>query len=232
MAFSGSDSGNTAIFVAPSGLLTATPFATMVWMRPTVDNSATPNAISSSSGDAQRAWRIRLSDLPLEPRAEISFNGVDFVGASTSTVLTLNIWVHVGMDFDGTTVRLFINGVLDASSAQSGTVFASTRLMGIGAYDNGGGASSSQMDGDIEDMRYYNRILTLAEWATIHATKGLDGIVHGLVTRWPINELPPGTTIISSGPKDIGPAQLAVSSIDNSPTYVQGELRSSRRRAA
>jgi len=134
------------------------------------------------------------------------------------------------MDFDGSTLRIFLNGVVDTSTSFSGTVFASSHLLGIGAYDDVAPETASELDGDIEDMRYYDRLLDVKEWATIHRVRGLDGIVHGLVTRWPINERPSSTVITASDPKDVGPAQLTVNSIVGSPTYITGELR--QRKAA
>jgi len=51
------------------------------------------------------------------------------------------------------------------------------------------------------------------------------------VTRWPINEEPPGNTVTTSSIKDIGPAKLAVDSVFNTPDYIEGEVRGNRRRA-
>ncbi len=230
MAFAGNDSDNTVILIAPTGLLTATPFACLGWIRPVVDNSMTPYGVWSSSGDGERAWRFRMSTAPQEARAAISFNGSAQTELSSSTALALNIFHHLGMDFDGSTLRLFINGVLDNSVAVSGTIFASSRDLGIGGYHDGGVETASEYDGDIEDFRYYDRILDEKEWETIHRVKGLDGIVHGLVTRWPIDELPPGEDITASTVKDVGPAQLSATIPDGVPLYIEGELR--ERRAA
>jgi hypothetical protein len=170
-----------------------------------------------------------MTDSPVRIRGIVSFDGSISNTASAPTGLTLNVWHHVGMDFDGSTIRVFLNGVLDFSLSVSGTVFASSHNLGIGAYDEDGlGATASEQDGDMEDMRYYNRILTAEEWATIHRVRGLDGIVHGLVSQWPINEEPAGNTIVT--PKDVGPAQLSVSSVVGTPSYIEGELR--QRKAA
>lgn len=134
------------------------------------------------------------------------------------------------MDFDGSTLRIFVDGVLSNSVSLSGTIFASARNLGLGGYDDGGSLSASELDGNLEDFRYYNRILDVKEWATINRVRGLDGIVHGLVTQWPINERPNGTVITATDPKDVGPAQLSISAIVGSPLYFTGELR--QRKAA
>jgi len=232
MPIKGTDSPNTGILITPSGLLTSTPFAVMEWLRPDVDNSGTPFGVWSSSGDGQRAWRCRLSTSPIETRMAISFNGSAQTEVSSTTALPLNTWHHIGMDYDGATLRAFIDGVLDNSTAVAGTIFSSTRNGAIACYDDGVGGSASEADGDIEDFRYYDRILDAKEWATIFQTKGLDGITHGLVTRWPINEEPPGNLMTAGDPKDIGPAQLAVNTIIGAPLYIAGEVIGTRRRTA
>jgi len=232
MPIKSTDSPSTGILITPAGLLTAAAFAVMVWLRPDVQNSGTPFGVWSSEVDGQRAWRCRLSDFPIETRMAISFDGAAQTEVASSTALPLNTWHHIGMDYDGATLRLFTDGVLEASTAIAGTIFSSSRNCGICNYDDGGGANASEVDGDEEDFRYYNRILDVAEWATIFQTKGLDGIVQGLVTRWPINEEPVGNTILTTSIKDIGPAQLAVNNVFNSPVYIAGEVKGSRRRSA
>lgn len=40
----------------------------------------------------------------------------------------------------------------------------------------------------VDDLRYYNRVLSLAEVKSIHYAQGNDNIVNGLVGRWLMNE--------------------------------------------
>ena len=47
-------------------------------------------------------------------------------------------------------------------------------------------------DGKMADVRFYNRILSADEVATIYACRGHDGIVSGLVGRWKLDELAAG----------------------------------------
>lgn len=49
-------------------------------------------------------------------------------------------------------------------------------------------------DGSIADIRYYNRLLTQAEIESIYDAKGMDGIVWGLQSRWPLDIGTIGTT--------------------------------------
>ena len=62
-------------------------------------------------------------------------------------------------------------------------------------------------NGKIEDVRIYNRALGQDELKTIHASRGHDGIVDGLVSRWLLNEGAEGITVSGANSvKDIGPS--------------------------
>lgn len=73
-----------------------------------------------------------------------------------STTLTTNTWYHVARTFDGTTLRVFLNGVQDCSLAASGAVPGAIR---IGDYGGGGLALNGKMD----ETRIYNRALSPSE---------------------------------------------------------------------
>jgi len=69
-------------------------------------------------------------------------------------------WVHVAATFDGTTARLYINGEEIGSGAFS---FGNnpTAEMRIGSYNN----DSPTYNGDIDEVRIYNRALTPVDLA-------------------------------------------------------------------
>lgn len=50
---------------------------------------------------------------------------------------TLNQWYHIAVDYDGTTYRCYVDGVLVDSDVSSETVFNSSGAFAIGAQDNG-----------------------------------------------------------------------------------------------
>jgi hypothetical protein len=76
---------------------------------------------------------------------------------SPSDVLTpfIGEWAHVGVTFDGTTARLYLNGEEIASGA---FFFANktTAEMRIGSYDG----PAQTFNGDMDEVRIYNRALT------------------------------------------------------------------------
>ena len=71
-------------------------------------------------------------------------------------------WMHVAGTFDGTTLRIYINGVLENSIDASGQTIALNDLpLTIGAQD--GAIASRWFMGWMDEARVYNRAMTLTE---------------------------------------------------------------------
>ena len=69
-------------------------------------------------------------------------------------------WMHAAATFDGTTMRLFIDGVEEASLDAPGlTINANSLAMGIGAQSDG----TRYFQGQMDDVRIYNRALSEGE---------------------------------------------------------------------
>jgi hypothetical protein len=73
--------------------------------------------------------------------------------------LPLNTWTHLAATFDGTTARLYINGVLITSKSAAGNLPVSTRPVGIG----GNSLWGEYVKGTIDEVRIYNRPLNVEE---------------------------------------------------------------------
>jgi hypothetical protein len=82
------------------------------------------------------------------------------IGFSGPTALGLNAWIHLAATYDGTTQRLYVNGVQVATKATTGAIKTST-----GALRIGGDASwpDEWFAGLIDEVRVYNKALTAAE---------------------------------------------------------------------
>ena len=76
-----------------------------------------------------------------------------------SAALPLNAWSHLATTFDGSTVRLFVNGVQVGSLPFSGSMPASTGSFRLG----GNGVWGEWFAGLIDEVRVYNRALTATE---------------------------------------------------------------------
>ena len=94
-------------------------------------------------------------------------------GESTTTViassgtLPLNTWYHAAASYDGTTIRLFLNGTQIGSVAKSGTVSRNDNVaVHIGRSNEG----SNYLRGAIDDVRVYSSALSAAGIAALAGT--------------------------------------------------------------
>ena len=86
--------------------------------------------------------------------------------------LPANTWVHVAGTYDGTALRIYVNGALNATKAVTGTTCANAEPLEIGAKNRTTPPATTEayMDGRIDDVRVYNRALSAAEIKTVRTT--------------------------------------------------------------
>lgn len=110
-----------------------------------------------------------------------AFNGSFPVAEGTTTIAAGTVY-HLCGTYDGTNLRLYVNGVLETTNAigSTGNVNANSLLIG-------GSANAGRFfNGVLEDVRMYSRALTADEILTIYSAKGRDYILGGLAARWPL----------------------------------------------
>jgi hypothetical protein len=89
-----------------------------------------------------------------------------------ATSLQANVWYYSCMTFDGTTVNLYLNNVLDFTGNQPG-VFANSNVLHIGAFSSASYFSNSS----ISSVQLYNRALSASEInQNFEALRGRYGI--------------------------------------------------------
>ncbi len=78
------------------------------------------------------------------------------VESSPTSTLTPNTFTHLAVTYDGTTLRLFLNGVQVAAKVARGNIATSERPLEIGSDSIYG----QYFDGTIDEVRVYNTALT------------------------------------------------------------------------
>lgn len=153
-------------------------------------------------------------------------------GQSVTSVATVEpgVWGHFVAQYDANKasnrLELYVNGVFDsAGTTLSGNIKASTREILIGFTNDNTGtpvlAPFFPFDGALEDIRYYNRVLSAAEVATIFASKGKDGIVSGLQGRWQLGRFGEGVAF-SNGEPDLSNGNRSMNKSIGAPVYTSG----------
>ena len=93
------------------------------------------------------------------PTGEVYVNG--YKDANGTAVLPLNSWTHLAETYDGSSVRLYVNGTLVSTTAAAGSLASSTSPLRIG----GNSIWGEYFSGLIDEVRVYNRALSAAEIA-------------------------------------------------------------------
>jgi hypothetical protein len=93
-------------------------------------------------------------------------NSVATVDTAADT-LTASTWSHVAFTYDGTSTRLYVNGVLDSGGASTNAIQSSSAAMN--ALTIGKGTVGSQdFLGSIDGVRIYNRELSAIELTALY----------------------------------------------------------------
>ena len=93
------------------------------------------------------------------PCAGGSFTSTNAYGLAA---LPTNTWTHLVGTYDGATLRLYTNGVLVSSRAQTGAIATSAGALSIG----GDSTYGQYWNGLIDEVRIYNRALSVSEIQT------------------------------------------------------------------
>ena len=156
------------------------PYTLEVWMYPTANPGAsTWTGIfnrEDGSGGSRDGYNIYLNGSAsntLYLATERFFTGsATQIGYTYNDSDLLNIWHHVVVTYDGTTLRLYRNGVQLNSATSTGNITNTSKTLEIGR--RGGG---SYFNGRLNGQKIYNKALTASEIKqNFNALRGRFGI--------------------------------------------------------
>jgi hypothetical protein len=128
------------------------------WVNITNNNPANPLTIVSKWDDTngRRAYLLQLG-INRKVQFLLSSDGTANPGslftAASAAALTINTWYHVSATYDGTTMRILINGVQDGTLAGPASVFVSPALLRVGARGNAASAAENFFVGAMDEPR-------------------------------------------------------------------------------
>lgn len=120
----------------------------------------------------------------------ISVDGA-WVTATTDALMSVNEWNHIAATYDGATLKVYVNGVLEVSNQTSGTISA---FGGDLFFAECPGWTGRFFNGNIDEVRIYNVALT-SEEIMADICSPLTGSEAGITGYWPMNE-GSGTTVV------------------------------------
>lgn len=134
-------------------------FTISAWMY--ADSTGSNMAIMSKpqGNDTGNSWQLELRDT-----RKLSFSGGSTHYLESNMTFTAGAWHHVAGTWDGTTKRLYIDGMLVAMVDSSITY--DTHLVYLGA-DQNNGSTVLYWNGALDDLRVYKRVLSADEIAAL-----------------------------------------------------------------
>lgn len=152
------DIGNTDEINQITG---TTNITVSVWVY--YDSYSSPAGQQYSVITCKSGWVWLLENPSNTFRFRITAGGSD-VNVQDITTHSLNVWYHVVGTYDGTNMKIYVNGVLKNTKQQTGAIGGSSTSGKIGTYTG----STYNLDGKIQDVRIYNRQLTQQEVGIIY----------------------------------------------------------------
>jgi hypothetical protein len=118
------------------------------WVNPSVMNGVWCDVIYKGKDN----YYLEADSTNSKPATRCTSTGALF---GTETLL-VNTWTHLASTYDGTTLRLYVNGVQVISRAQTGPIVVSGNPLQIG----GDTFYSQYFQGKIDEVRIYNSALS------------------------------------------------------------------------
>ena len=147
--------------------ISGSSFSMEAWIYLLGDPNAGTNGQIVSQDDgisSGQGWQWRISDSPDYQQDFVYWttsargSAVDLSAAPTP--IPLNEWSHVAVTYDGTDIRMYLNGVQDSIHTPAASLYASSAQIGIGRYGGTSFASSYRLNARYGAVRLYNQFLT------------------------------------------------------------------------
>jgi len=164
--------GSSAVQLPSTSLHQAfTTLSVEAWVFPTANghDSSSGYGLTILSNTDSDGFALRVKDGLLQ--ADVRTTGLGVFQVFTSQSVALNQWSHVAMTYDGSAVKMYLNGQLLGSASASGAIANSnnaTTCPMIGNEPTGCSVDTSgfSWQGKIDEVQIFNRALSLVEIQT------------------------------------------------------------------
>ena len=138
----------------------------MAWVNINLNNASSFDIISKSVfGDS---YRLSKGDSPTEFLFALNTGGyIELYGNISPNV---GQWYHVAATYDGSFMRIYVNGQQQNTTAKTGNIITSSTKCAIGAVNGG---ASNFWPGSIDEVLIYNRSLSANEVYNHYAYENL-----------------------------------------------------------
>ncbi|MFO1204710.1 MAG: LamG-like jellyroll fold domain-containing protein [Burkholderiales bacterium] len=127
------------------------------WVYPTTISSWRTVVMKEQTGSA--SYWLYANNSSNRPANVINVGGSVKQLSAGSQQLPVNTWTHLAATYDGSNQKLYVNGALVGTRAQTGSVALSNGALRIG----GNSVWGEYFNGYVDEVRIYNRALTQTE---------------------------------------------------------------------
>jgi len=167
-------SNRAYVQIANSSDFTMPQFTLAMWLKPTGPGENGGGTLISKSGKHDTgsllcSWWMGWSSQSGKVLGMVVHEyGISGKVLTSDAVVSLNEHAHAALTFNGTTLRLYINGVLDQEAPFGFTgVYYSSEDVLIGGFDANAGYTFNRFDGTLDDVCVWNRVLSAGEVAAL-----------------------------------------------------------------
>src|SRR5659263_406517 len=135
----------------------ASPFSIVLWVNKGVSNKWSDFIRKEGS------WAVQIN-----PTNNVNLEITGKQDTISNIVVPANVWTHIGVTFEGTTVKFYKNGVLSGTKIQTNKPNAGLNTINIGGYT----PWRTYLNGALDEVKIYNRALTASEIKTAYLNSG------------------------------------------------------------
>jgi hypothetical protein len=167
-------------------LSSTAPVTISVWLNALWDGSTKVSSYVGMYNSLGQGAAIQIGSRTTQGRCDIWSWGGALILSSVGPALSSNTWTNIAFTYDGTTARLYVNGVLNNSAAYT-PVPVNFNQVYLNGFSTGGTGEGATFQLDTYD--FWSRALTSDEIMTIYSTRGnRHAIVNLALLRYEFDE--------------------------------------------
>lgn len=154
-------------------------FSIACWCRPTAAGTSVGRGIIEkyyTVAEPYISYGLQFFNTTVNSRFALSIgNGTgvgSYVNLEATNASSLNVWHHVCGTYDGATMRIYVNGVLENSNSIAATIVYNTQPLAIGRW-LGNTLETEGFTGQVDDIRIYSRPLSGNEIRLLASRRGI-----------------------------------------------------------
>jgi hypothetical protein len=143
------------VSVSDSPILNPSTVTLCAWVKIFNYSTAYQSIVNKGLGGGTR-YQLRIQPYPSN-KFEVSIgNGSNYTMVSSLTTINLNTWYFVAATADGSTVKIYVNGIAENSKSQIAPITSVNQFLVVGARDD----NKQWLNGTIDEVMIFNRSLT------------------------------------------------------------------------